>query len=97
LQRISNFLWNRMPTMFTKTRKQTYAAHEFHNGEPTDVVWIYLADSLEEAVKAVSYTLRLKTANVRIGPTGHVVYSDSRAYAVVPTQEIPERGCIHEV
>lgn len=66
-----------------------FRASEFKIGdviEKTGNEEIYLADSIEDAVKKCHYCRLLRDGNATIGPTGRVVHTKAYAWAV--TQEL---------
>lgn len=62
----------------------TYQAHEYdaQTMMPTGRVEHYMAVNHAQAVQNVLYTRRLKDGNAFVGPSGGVVYSQGKAYAV---------------
>ena len=73
-----------------------YVAVEFNlrTGEYTGTAWHFTADNFHEAVAHLAYTLNLKSAGWRIGPSGKTV-SRSRgdiSWAMMTETKARERG-----
>lgn len=68
-----------------------FNATEFNIGEkeiaPTGTVLTFMADTLAEAVEHCLYTLRLKNAKAKVGPTGRCVHNGfGQSYALTPAK-----------
>jgi hypothetical protein len=50
----------------------------------TGTVRYHQCPTAKDAVDSVLYTARLKDGSARVGPSGRVVYTNGRAYAIVP-------------
>ena len=66
------------------TATRIFLATEFHAGslDATGCVEVYPAVDVQEAVRNVLYTAKLRNGNARVGVTGRVVFAGPMNYSV---------------